>query len=199
MHGVKPGERLNGSRGLLALNWSPLGLSADHPMPLWISKLEILQRKDPLYFFLWSFFQLCSIMSCPCTVCYLGSWVYFHSLSLFAYVGRWLHSGSSNMAVLEVPLFSGFRADIESLEQVRCNENARHGPELGSGSLVGRDSLWRAIASECCCLLALAETMWLKLGAGDLTCQKIFIWCEQTEVLSKSHKCTERSQMKVYY
>ncbi|KAI1230511.1 hypothetical protein IHE44_0009971 [Lamprotornis superbus] len=32
---------------------------------------------------------------------------------------RWLHSGSSNMAVLEVPLFSGFRADIESLEQVR--------------------------------------------------------------------------------
>lgn len=34
-------------------------------------------------------------------------------------MGRWLHSGSSNMAVLEVPLFSGFRADIESLEQVR--------------------------------------------------------------------------------
>lgn len=39
--------------------------------------------------------------------------------SLFVPVGRWLHSGSSNMAVLEVPLFSGFRADIESLEQVR--------------------------------------------------------------------------------
>ncbi|KAH0625707.1 hypothetical protein JD844_033906 [Phrynosoma platyrhinos] len=31
---------------------------------------------------------------------------------------RWLHSGSSNMAVLEVPLFSGFQADIESLEQI---------------------------------------------------------------------------------
>uniref|UniRef100_A0A2K5D6R1 C3 and PZP like alpha-2-macroglobulin domain containing 8 n=1 Tax=Aotus nancymaae TaxID=37293 RepID=A0A2K5D6R1_AOTNA len=31
---------------------------------------------------------------------------------------RWLHPGSSNMAVLEVPLLSGFRADIESLEQV---------------------------------------------------------------------------------
>ncbi|KAF5913730.1 hypothetical protein HPG69_017506 [Diceros bicornis minor] len=32
-------------------------------------------------------------------------------------VGRWLHAGSSNMAVLEVPLLSGFRADGESLEQ----------------------------------------------------------------------------------
>ncbi|XP_078412272.1 C3 and PZP-like alpha-2-macroglobulin domain-containing protein 8 isoform X2 [Cetorhinus maximus] len=31
---------------------------------------------------------------------------------------RWLHSGSSNMAVLEVPLLSGFRADVESLEQL---------------------------------------------------------------------------------
>nr|XP_027788032.1 C3 and PZP-like alpha-2-macroglobulin domain-containing protein 8 [Marmota flaviventris] len=31
---------------------------------------------------------------------------------------RWLHTGSSNMAVLEVPLLSGFRADIESLEQL---------------------------------------------------------------------------------
>lgn len=46
---------------------------------------------------------------------------------------------------------------------------------------------------------ALAENMWLKLGAGDLTCQKIFIWYEWTEALSKSNKCTERSQMKVYY
>ncbi|XP_069042035.1 C3 and PZP-like alpha-2-macroglobulin domain-containing protein 8 isoform X2 [Lepisosteus oculatus] len=31
---------------------------------------------------------------------------------------RWLHSGSSNMAVLEVPLLSGFRPDVESLEKV---------------------------------------------------------------------------------
>ncbi|XP_042198630.1 C3 and PZP-like alpha-2-macroglobulin domain-containing protein 8 [Callorhinchus milii] len=31
---------------------------------------------------------------------------------------RWLHSGSSNMAVLEVPLLSGFRAGVESLEQL---------------------------------------------------------------------------------
>ncbi|MGH0168414.1 UNVERIFIED_CONTAM: hypothetical protein FKN15_054850 [Acipenser sinensis] len=30
---------------------------------------------------------------------------------------RWLHAGSSNMAVLEVPLLSGFRADLESLEK----------------------------------------------------------------------------------
>ncbi|KAJ1085590.1 hypothetical protein NDU88_005720 [Pleurodeles waltl] len=35
---------------------------------------------------------------------------------------RWLHSGSSNMAVLEVPLLSGFRADIESLEQLLMNK-----------------------------------------------------------------------------
>lgn len=35
------------------------------------------------------------------------------------YFLRWLHAGSSNMAVLEVPLLSGFRADIESLERVR--------------------------------------------------------------------------------
>lgn len=31
---------------------------------------------------------------------------------------RWLHSGSSNMAVMEVPMISGFRADVESLERV---------------------------------------------------------------------------------
>ncbi|KAL7992852.1 hypothetical protein Chor_017108 [Crotalus horridus] len=37
-------------------------------------------------------------------------------------LGRWLHSGSSNMAVLEVPLFSGFRADIESLEKLLTNK-----------------------------------------------------------------------------
>ncbi|XP_061457145.1 C3 and PZP-like alpha-2-macroglobulin domain-containing protein 8 isoform X3 [Rhineura floridana] len=35
---------------------------------------------------------------------------------------RWLHSGSSNMAVLEVPLFSGFQADVESLEQLLLNQ-----------------------------------------------------------------------------
>ncbi|KAG8126756.1 putative C3 and PZP-like alpha-2-macroglobulin domain-containing protein [Naja naja] len=35
---------------------------------------------------------------------------------------RWLHTGSSNMAVLEVPLFSGFRADIESLEKLLMNK-----------------------------------------------------------------------------
>ncbi|XP_072294012.1 C3 and PZP-like alpha-2-macroglobulin domain-containing protein 8 [Eucyclogobius newberryi] len=31
---------------------------------------------------------------------------------------RWLHSGSSNMAVVEVPMLSGFRADVESLERL---------------------------------------------------------------------------------
>ncbi|XP_035141992.3 C3 and PZP-like alpha-2-macroglobulin domain-containing protein 8 isoform X1 [Callithrix jacchus] len=36
---------------------------------------------------------------------------------------RWLHPGSSNMAVLEVPLLSGFRADIESLEQLLLDKH----------------------------------------------------------------------------
>ncbi|XP_069320907.1 C3 and PZP-like alpha-2-macroglobulin domain-containing protein 8 [Eulemur rufifrons] len=31
---------------------------------------------------------------------------------------KWLHAGSSNMAVLEVPLLSGFQVDTESLEQL---------------------------------------------------------------------------------
>ncbi|KAM4608160.1 C3 and PZP-like alpha-2-macroglobulin domain-containing protein 8 [Discoglossus pictus] len=35
---------------------------------------------------------------------------------------RWLHSGSSNMAVLELALLSGFRVDIESLEQLLMNK-----------------------------------------------------------------------------
>lgn len=35
------------------------------------------------------------------------------------FLSRWLHSGSSNMAVIEVPMISGFRADVESLEKVR--------------------------------------------------------------------------------
>ncbi len=33
-------------------------------------------------------------------------------------VFRWLHKGSSNMAVLEVSLLTGFRPDIESLEML---------------------------------------------------------------------------------
>eukprot|EP00069_Balaena_mysticetus_P019920 bmy_02576T0 len=36
---------------------------------------------------------------------------------------RWLHTGSSNMAVLEVPLLSGFRADVESLEQLLLDKH----------------------------------------------------------------------------
>uniref|UniRef100_A0AAY5KU32 C3 and PZP like alpha-2-macroglobulin domain containing 8 n=1 Tax=Esox lucius TaxID=8010 RepID=A0AAY5KU32_ESOLU len=40
-----------------------------------------------------------------------------HRITLEA-CARWLHSGSSNMAVLEVPLLSGFRADVESLERL---------------------------------------------------------------------------------
>ncbi|KAM7142499.1 C3 and PZP-like alpha-2-macroglobulin domain-containing protein 8 isoform 2-T2 [Molossus nigricans] len=36
---------------------------------------------------------------------------------------RWLHAGSSNMAVLEVPLLSGFRADTESLEQLLLDQH----------------------------------------------------------------------------
>lgn len=43
----------------------------------------------------------------------------FKGPSLSPSIDRWLHAGSSNMAVLEVPLLSGFRADVESLEQVR--------------------------------------------------------------------------------
>ncbi|XP_032990817.1 C3 and PZP-like alpha-2-macroglobulin domain-containing protein 8 isoform X1 [Rhinolophus ferrumequinum] len=35
---------------------------------------------------------------------------------------RWLHAGSSNMAVLEVPLLSGFRVDMESLEQLLLDQ-----------------------------------------------------------------------------
>lgn len=44
----------------------------------------------------------------------------FHSVprSDLNRVSRWLHSGSSNMAVIEVPMISGFRADVESLERV---------------------------------------------------------------------------------
>lgn len=81
----------------------------------------------------------------------LLSWILsLFSFFLFVLMGRWLHSGSSNMAVLEVPLFSGFRADIESLEQVRCcNESARHDLGPGPGSLIGRDSLRGTNAIEC--------------------------------------------------
>uniref|UniRef100_A0A4W4E1G7 Kazal-like domain-containing protein n=1 Tax=Electrophorus electricus TaxID=8005 RepID=A0A4W4E1G7_ELEEL len=37
---------------------------------------------------------------------------------------RWLHPGSSNMAVLEVPLLSGFRANVESLERLLLDKRA---------------------------------------------------------------------------
>ncbi|OWK11628.1 hypothetical protein Celaphus_00003015, partial [Cervus elaphus hippelaphus] len=43
--------------------------------------------------------------------------------SFSPFIDRWLHAGSSNMAVLEVPLLSGFRADVESLEQLLLDKH----------------------------------------------------------------------------
>ncbi|XP_023619079.1 C3 and PZP-like alpha-2-macroglobulin domain-containing protein 8, partial [Myotis lucifugus] len=51
---------------------------------------------------------------------------------------RWLHAGSSNMAVLEVPLLSGLRADIESLEQ----------PKAGLGATGCRDPCGLCLCSS---------------------------------------------------
>ncbi|XP_060000647.1 C3 and PZP-like alpha-2-macroglobulin domain-containing protein 8 isoform X4 [Lagenorhynchus albirostris] len=60
---------------------------------------------------------------------------------------RWLHAGSSNMAVLEVPLLSGFRADIESLEQLLLDKHVA----LKRYEVAGRRVLFYfdEIPSEC--------------------------------------------------
>ncbi|TKC50091.1 hypothetical protein EI555_001173, partial [Monodon monoceros] len=60
---------------------------------------------------------------------------------------RWLHTGSSNMAVLEVPLLSGFRADIESLEQLLLDKHVA----LKRYEVAGRRVLFYfdEIPSEC--------------------------------------------------
>lgn len=54
--------------------------------------------------------------------CEHGTTPYLHSNPNS--LSRWLHSGSSNMAVIEVPMISGFRADVESLERVSNYINA---------------------------------------------------------------------------
>ncbi|XP_008051737.1 C3 and PZP-like alpha-2-macroglobulin domain-containing protein 8, partial [Carlito syrichta] len=51
---------------------------------------------------------------------------------------RWLHAGSSNMAVLEVPLLSGFRADVASLEQLLLDRHV----EVKRYELAGRRALF---------------------------------------------------------
>ncbi|XP_039723675.1 C3 and PZP-like alpha-2-macroglobulin domain-containing protein 8 isoform X2 [Pteropus medius] len=51
---------------------------------------------------------------------------------------RWLHAGSSNMAVLEVPLLSGFRVDMESLEQLLLDQHV----ELKRYEVAGRRVLF---------------------------------------------------------
>ncbi|XP_044296930.1 C3 and PZP-like alpha-2-macroglobulin domain-containing protein 8, partial [Varanus komodoensis] len=51
---------------------------------------------------------------------------------------RWLRPGSSNMAVLEVPLLSGFQADVGSLEQLLLNPP----PGLKRYELSGRKVLF---------------------------------------------------------
>ncbi|XP_060152812.1 C3 and PZP-like alpha-2-macroglobulin domain-containing protein 8 isoform X2 [Globicephala melas] len=60
---------------------------------------------------------------------------------------RWLHAGSSNMAVLEVPLLSGFRADVESLEQLLLDKHVA----LKRYEVAGRRLLFYfdEIPSEC--------------------------------------------------
>ena len=76
--------------------------------------------RSPLKFVLGMKNNLCTNKEWVCTAPIL-TLCYLHPDSLL----RWLHSGSSNMAVIEVPMISGFRADVESLERVGNHMNTQ--------------------------------------------------------------------------
>lgn len=77
---------------------------------------------------------------------------------------RWLHNGSSNMAVLEVSLLTGFRPDIESLERLLQHNHL----QLKMYEIQGRKILFY-----------FDEVSWWTVESDHYFGFCFFIWCEE--------------------
>ncbi|KAG8454856.1 hypothetical protein GDO86_001179 [Hymenochirus boettgeri] len=106
---------------------------------------------------------------------------------------RWLHSGASNMAVLELSLLSGFRADIESLEQLLLNKQIG----LKRYEVDGRKVLFYfdEIPSQCMTCVKLQAFREYIVGKTAPVPVKIYDYYEPSFEATRFYNASENSPM----
>ncbi|XP_072260760.1 C3 and PZP-like alpha-2-macroglobulin domain-containing protein 8 isoform X2 [Pyxicephalus adspersus] len=106
---------------------------------------------------------------------------------------RWLHSGASNMAVLELSLLSGFRADIESLEQLLLNKQIG----LKRYEVEGRKVLFYfdEIPSQCMTCIKMQAFREFVVGKTAPVPVKIYDYYEPTFEATRFYNASENSPL----
>ncbi|XP_068090260.1 C3 and PZP-like alpha-2-macroglobulin domain-containing protein 8 [Hyperolius riggenbachi] len=106
---------------------------------------------------------------------------------------RWLHSGASNMAVLELALLSGFRADIESLEQLLLNKRIG----LKRYEVDGRKVLFYfdEIPSQCMTCVKMQAFREYVVGKTAPVPVKIYDYYEPTFEATRFYNASENSPL----
>ncbi|KAG9486397.1 hypothetical protein GDO78_006660 [Eleutherodactylus coqui] len=106
---------------------------------------------------------------------------------------RWLHSGASNMAVLELSLLSGFRADVESLEELLLNKQIG----LKRYEVEGRKVLFYfdEIPSQCMTCVQLQAFREYVVGKTSPVPVKIYDYYEPTFEATRFYNASENSPL----
>uniref|UniRef100_A0A3P9L213 C3 and PZP like alpha-2-macroglobulin domain containing 8 n=1 Tax=Oryzias latipes TaxID=8090 RepID=A0A3P9L213_ORYLA len=106
---------------------------------------------------------------------------------------RWLHSGSSNMAVIEVPMISGFRADVESLERILMDKRVG----LKRYELDGRKVLlyFDEIPSQCMTCVAFQAVREFIVGKTAPVPVKIYDYYEPAFEATRFYNVSESSPL----
>ncbi|KAM4548817.1 C3 and PZP-like alpha-2-macroglobulin domain-containing protein 8 isoform 1-T1 [Odontesthes bonariensis] len=106
---------------------------------------------------------------------------------------RWLHSGSSNMAVIEVPMISGFQADVESLERLLMDKRVG----LKRYELDGRKVLFYfdEIPSQCMTCVAFQALREYIVGKTAPVPVKIYDYYEPAFEATRFYNVSESSPL----
>uniref|UniRef100_A0A3Q1HG02 Kazal-like domain-containing protein n=1 Tax=Anabas testudineus TaxID=64144 RepID=A0A3Q1HG02_ANATE len=104
---------------------------------------------------------------------------------------RWLHSGSSNMAVIEVPMISGFQADVESVERLLMDKRVG----LKRYELSGRKVLFYfdEIPSQCMTCVAFQAVREYIVGKTAPVPVKIYDYYEPAFEATRFYNVSESS------
>ncbi|KAL6107852.1 cpamd8 [Pungitius sinensis] len=106
---------------------------------------------------------------------------------------RWLHSGSSNMAVIDVPMISGFRADVESLERLLMDKRVG----LKRYELNGRKVLFYfdEIPSQCMTCVAFQAVREFIVGKTAPVPVKVYDYYEPAFEATRFYNVSESSPL----
>nr|XP_029488379.1 C3 and PZP-like alpha-2-macroglobulin domain-containing protein 8 [Oncorhynchus nerka] len=106
---------------------------------------------------------------------------------------RWLHSGSSNMAVLEVPLLSGFRSDVDSLERLLMDKRVG----LKRYEVDGRKVLFYfdEISSQCMTCVAFQAVRQYIVGKTAPVPVKVYDYYEPAFEATRFYNVSESSPL----